>query len=335
MKRGILKKGIRMLEKELNERLEEDSGGSPRGIGSLEGNIVNLLKSGGPSLPRAHRVEALKSDYMARAMELRNTVAKEAGRQAKRLSPLRAHPAVARALVAGAAAVILLTALGFGSAYAMPGNPLYSVKRAGESIYLSLLRGNQRRAFAFAAFSQRRIRELEYVLTRDMRGWCYPLIEDCEGGLGRSYEHGKKLTADIFRAVTARLKVIAERLELLIKEALGNMTAEERAKTVKVMERLRIRLRIQSRERESFQEDSLKESEQRAGESMQEGKTTGGERTQEGAKQGQSEYMQEQPEGQHQQHHQQQQQQQQQDQGQPQQLEQQQQKYQEGQSRKN
>ncbi len=283
MSGDVSRKDIRMLEKVLKKSLNVNSIGSREEIPSFEAAIVNMLRSGGPALPPGRRVESIKSHYMSNALALRNKARKVATSQARELFSFRAHPAIARGLVAIMAIVILLVALGFGSAYAMPGNPLYSVKRAGESLYISLLPGNQRRAFAHAEFSERRLRELEYVISRSMERWCYPLIEDCESGLERSYEYGEKLRADIFEKVSARVRVIAERLQLFINQALGKMTKTEREKARKIMERVRIRLRTESMERDRHREDFMLKNEKRSGHVSQEGKTLEGENAHEGA----------------------------------------------------
>lgn len=246
MRKNVSRKDVRALDRALDSRL---TGGptADRGVEpGVEDKLLDLLVSGGPALPATARLDSLKKAFMARGAVLRQqalgagSIAICPAKQAR----VRAHPALARVAAITVAVMVLLVSLGFGSAYAMPGNPLYSVKRMAESAYLSVVPGDNNKADAYAAWTNRRLNDLEYVEERGMGGWYYELVEDAQAGIENTYQHGRRLRAGASQKMSDKAKALILRLEGLLGKALGEMTPAERVKTKSRMERLRLQLHM-------------------------------------------------------------------------------------------
>lgn len=246
MSRSGGRRDIRSLERCLRDLTEGASSMDRDAQPGLESSLLEMLVSGGPELPAAGHTDALKTAYVERGTSLREQAIVAGGATARpaRLHRVRTQHALARAAAAATVIVALLGGLGFGSAYAMPGNPLYSVKRAAESAYLSLVPGDQNKADAYASYTSRRLNELEHVEERGMSRWYYSLASDAEGGIGNTYGHGKRLRAEAAKKVTAKAQALTRRLEELLGVALGKMTPAEKAGLERGLERIRVQLRM-------------------------------------------------------------------------------------------
>jgi hypothetical protein len=241
MSKNVRRKDIRSLERHVNDR----AAGVPARPG-LEGRLMNMLLSGGPELPATRRLDSLKTAYVERGTALRQQALAEEGAALRTVKHhrVRSHPALARIAAVATVVVALLTGLGFGSAYAMPGNPLYSVKRAAESAYLSLVPGDQSKVDAYTSYTSRRLNDLKYVEERGMSNWYYPLVRDAEDGIGNAYNHGKRLRSRAAQKVTEEARVLTLRLEGLLGKALGKMTPAEKGTTQLGLERLQLQLHM-------------------------------------------------------------------------------------------
>lgn len=248
MKENISRRDIRRFEKSL---LNSAEGGAGAGSGTkvdIEKNLLALLSDGGPELPAARRAKTLKTTYMERGAALRKpaVAASTAAVGPVNIRRFRVYPAFARATAVAAVVILLLAGLSFGSAYAMPGNPLYSVKRAAESVYLSLVPGDRNKADAYAACAARRLDELEYVGERDMSDWYYSLALDAQGAIDNGHEYGRKLKGAAAEEVADRVQALALRLESLFSDALSDFKPDEKANLERALERLRIELQLQN-----------------------------------------------------------------------------------------
>lgn len=246
MSKNVHRKDIRSLERRVEDRAagitSSDRGAQP----GLEDRLLNMLLSGGPALPATRRLDSLKSAYVERGTVLRQQALATEGAALRTAGHrrVRTHTALARIAAVATVVMALLVGLGFGSAYAMPGNPLYSVKRAAESAYLSLVPGDQNKADAYASYTNRRLNDLKYVEERGMSNWYYSLARDSEGGIGNAYDHGKRLRAGAAQKVTEKAQALTLRLEGLLGEALGKMTPAEKANAERGLEHLRLQLRM-------------------------------------------------------------------------------------------
>lgn len=240
------RRDIKNLEKHLRDLTEGGSNIDSHAQPGLETSLISMLVGGGPELPAARRMDSLKAAYVERATSLREEAI---GAHVATVRPasaprVRTHRALARVAAVATVIVALLVGLGVGSAYAMPGNPLYSVKRAAESAYISLVPGDQNKADAYASYTNRRLNDLKYVEERGMSKWYYSLANDAEGGIGNAYGHGKRLRAEAAQKVTATAQALTLRLEELLGGTLGNMTPAQKASVESGLERIRMQLRM-------------------------------------------------------------------------------------------
>ena len=241
------RRNIRSLERHLRDLTESGSRIDRDAQPGLETSLLSMLVGGGPQLPAAGRRDALRAAYVARGTSLREQAigTDVATVRLKRAPRVRTSHALARVAAVAAVVTALLVGLGFGTAYAMPGNPLYSVKRAAESAYLSLLSGDQNKADAHVSYTGRRLNELKYVEERGMSKWYYSLANDAEGGIADTYGHGKRLRADAAQKVTAKAQALTLRLEELLGRILYKMTPAEKTSLERGLERIRVQLHMQ------------------------------------------------------------------------------------------
>lgn len=246
MRRDASRKDVHALDRALDGRLK----GSPVAGGKMgpgvEDNLLDLLVRGGPALPATAHLDSLRTAFMARGEALRQQAP---GSGSEAIRPVRqvrvkTHPVFARVAAVAAAVMVLLVGLGFGSAYAMPGNPLYSVKRMAESAYISVVPGDQNKADSYASWTNRRLNDLKYVEGQGMGDWYYGFVEDAQGGIENTYQHGKRLRAGASKRVSDKAKALALRLEGLLGKAQSQMTPAQKAKTESGMDRLRLQLRM-------------------------------------------------------------------------------------------
>jgi hypothetical protein len=125
---------------------------------ALLGSLRDLGETGSPDEEARRRIRA---DIVGRF----STVAALAAREAKKADERRARPMFrGRLVAAAAAAAAVLVALGGLSLVlskdALPGDPLYAVKRAGESATLGLTFGQQAKAEKHLEFAGNRLNEL-------------------------------------------------------------------------------------------------------------------------------------------------------------------------------
>ena len=248
MTKNRSRRDIRSLEKHLRDLTEVGSSIDSHTQPEFENSMLEMLISGGPELPAARRTDALKAAYVERGTSLRQQAI---GADVATVRPAsapraRARQALGRVAAAAALIVALLAGLGFGTAYAMPGNPLYSVKRAAESAYLSLVPGDQNKADAYASYTSRRLDELKHVEERDESKWYYSLANDAEGGIENTYGHGKRLRAEAAQKVTAKAQALTLRLEELLGRTIDKMTPAQKASMERGLERIRVQLRMRS-----------------------------------------------------------------------------------------
>jgi len=248
MSRNERRRDVLQFDRRARRSIEGTRCVSSRGpLSGPEAGLLEVLAHGGPPLPAATRTEQLEAAYLERGKSLREQVI-EAEREGARTTVVpraRTRPAFARVAVVTTVVIALLLGLGAGSAFAMPGNPLYSVRRAGEAVYVSLVPGAQGKADTYASLANRRIDELEYVEDRDISKWYYSLVRDAEGSIESTYGNGRKLKARAEERVMVKARAATLRLEALLGKAYGGMTPAQKGSAESGLERLRLRLRMQ------------------------------------------------------------------------------------------
>ncbi|GEM_PF-2423009 len=235
---------IRRVEKKINAIQKGEKLGKGSEI-EADDYLVSFLISGGPTLPPTSRADSLKASLLARGMELEKGVMNEcvltSGR-AGRVKPL-SRLSILKIATALTLIALMLAAIGLGSAYAMPSNPLYSVKRAVESIYLWVIPGDRNKANAYASWTDRRLGELEYVSKREIVSWYYPLMKDIQAGIENVYRKAKSLGGEEEKEFTRKAKALTFRFEKLLGKVKMQMKRAQKVEAERAIERLRLQLR--------------------------------------------------------------------------------------------
>lgn len=235
-----------------------------RSADSLDTVMVEALRAGGTSLPPSKDAPLYREYLLAAVEKARSGLAEdtegagalrmlpggvEAGRGEREgtAAPARdetAEPALAAAektaaprrrvftlpRVAAACLVILalLVGMGFASTYAMPGNPLYSVKRTMERARLLLTQGGEGEANLLIDSACRRLDELEYAGEREMTFWYASLAMDAVRDILKALGEGRDLPEEEAAAsVRSRALEALKRLESLLLATLADIPRQE------------------------------------------------------------------------------------------------------------
>lgn len=203
--------------------------------------LKRYLEDGGPGMPPARRKAQLKKEYAVRVAALRppDVVERRSRGLAGGKARLRGLPTFAKIAVAAVAVVAVLVGTGFGSAYAMPGNVLYPVKRLIEGVHLSFTGEGEARADAHLAYANRRIDELEYVSDREMADWYGALASGAQERIEAVYGEAPRVR----QRHRARHLEAARSAEARLEAVLGSLEGEIPVEDMKELERIRMRVR--------------------------------------------------------------------------------------------
>ncbi|MBN2169324.1 MAG: hypothetical protein JW738_08775 [Actinobacteria bacterium] len=178
--------------------------------------MIGRLSESLSTLPGPRRTGQLKTAALERApLPVQETIGvAKSGRSAGRLFPVLAKAGMAVVLV-----LVLFIGMGFASVSAMPGNPLYSVKRVIESAKVSLASGGESTAEHLLDNAEERLDEIEYVKKREMKGWYYSLAEDAEADMERAYREAEHACGRSADKICSRAGKCHKRLKGLIDDS--------------------------------------------------------------------------------------------------------------------
>ncbi|MBU1672680.1 MAG: hypothetical protein KKF41_09645 [Actinobacteria bacterium] len=217
-------------------------GGGPISRGSSsdpDSRVLGILAAGGPALPPAAGLEDRRRLLAERAAAMRRE-AEIAPARSRTAS--RSRRVYARAGLVAAFAAVLLLALGTASVFAMPGNPLYSVKRWMESAWTAVQPGPGARATTYLAGANRRASELGYAEDRQLAEWYGPLAGDAARDLERAYGESERQEGAAGDTTRRRIRALADRLATLVSDALDEMSQAQQQAVLQSVNRMRRRL---------------------------------------------------------------------------------------------
>ncbi len=154
-------------------------------VTSEDSLLVAAIQREGLALPPSVRGGEIRGAMMEQVVAARETGRAgvvRAGRPARVNARLRPLQAFAMSAVALAVAVVVVLSVGLASLHAMPGNPLYSVKRVVENVGLAAS-GGRSKIDRRLSLAETRLLELEYVQLRGMKTWFLPLVLDAESDI--------------------------------------------------------------------------------------------------------------------------------------------------------
>jgi hypothetical protein len=140
----------------------------------------------------------------------------------------------------------LLFSAGFASTYAMPGNPLYSVKRLVERARISFAVGGDSKTSALLSSTEERLDELEFVCSGKKKQWYYSIARDAAGDIERAYIEAGHASADARGRFRERARSASRRLESLLPSTLPALSQPEQESLDGCLNRMRRRLGSQS-----------------------------------------------------------------------------------------
>lgn len=204
--------------------------------------IIDFLEEGGPALPTAVREAELKKAFMARAELLQSgTLQSEQVRPSTALRP-RKITTFARVAVVAACLLALLTGTALASTYAMPGNPLYSVKRLTERAHLLFLPDGASKAGAYLTYANRRIKELKYAEDRGSENWYFPLIQGALARIESTARQSAVLNKAARKATVTGASRAEAQLEALVNRISPALSNEQRGSIERGANRVRQKL---------------------------------------------------------------------------------------------
>lgn len=209
-----------------------------RSARALDALIVEAVRRGGSSLPPSGREPLYRETLVAAVEKARSEPAVELdvsgalparpfeeeppGEESRRRRVLTLPRVAAACLVI----LALLVGMGFASTYAMPGNPLYSVKRAMERARFIVTPGGESHADLLLASAERRLDELEYAGEREMAAWYASLAMDAGGDILEALEESESLTDDKAAEIRSRASGLLGQLESLLLATLDGIPPE-------------------------------------------------------------------------------------------------------------
>ena len=153
-------------------------------------------------------------------------------------------PAFYGVAIALAAIAVITMSLSFASVRAMPGSPLYSVKRTVERVQLSFLGGTDR-VDTLLKQANKRMGELGYATSRGMDSWLYSLASDAEEDIAEAKHEASSLSkTEAGRAVIEAGDIVIEH-EKAVRQSVQSLPVRERESVQRWLDR-----EVQERENE-------------------------------------------------------------------------------------
>lgn len=204
---------------------EGSTGGPGKEDRAEDEELLDSLSESFSGIPGPKREEELKSAVLERAPRpMQETFGIETARKG---SGRRAATVLAKAGIALALILAMFIGMGFASVSAMPGNPLYSVKRVMEDARVSLASSGEGTAEQLLNNAEKRLDEIEYVRKKGMKGWDYALAGDAEADMERAYKEVGHMCTESSEKVCSRAGKCHRRLKSLIEDSSQELTPEQ------------------------------------------------------------------------------------------------------------
>jgi hypothetical protein len=147
-------------------------------------------------------------------------------------------------------AIVAFAAAGFGSVNAMPGSPLYSLKRFVEVARDSFTFDHQARAEAYLGDAERRVKELEYAKHHNMSGWYYGLARDALSALDDAQGQVQSLMGAGRQAVVSRAQNVASNFNTHLQQTLPGLDRDQQQRLEQQKQRMEQRQQQQQQQQQ-------------------------------------------------------------------------------------
>jgi Domain of unknown function (DUF5667) len=200
------------------------------GLSPEESPLAAAIQRAGLSLPASERTGEMRGALMEQATAARDTGrsgAVRAGGPAGARTRLRPLPTFAMTAAAMALVIMIVLSVGLASLNAMPGNPLYSVKRTVEGVGLAVSSGHSKVNRRLSQ-AEKRMRELEYAQAHGMKSWLLPLLHDAENEIDEVRKEASELGSRFELDADKRAGDLVIEHEDSVREALPSIPVQER-----------------------------------------------------------------------------------------------------------
>lgn len=207
--------------------------------------LAGTLRDAADSFPPSERTAILRSSFLSKVAVRRLQAAPAPIKsESRKRATGRLVPAFYGVAIALAAIAVITMSLSFASVRAMPGSPLYSVKRTVERVQLSLL-GRTEKVNALLKQANKRMGELGYATSRGMDSWLYSLASDAEEDIAEAKHEASSLgKTEAGRAVIEAGDIVIEH-EKAVRQSVQSLPVRERESVQRWLDR-----EVQERENE-------------------------------------------------------------------------------------
>lgn len=194
--------------------------------------LKEKVRRAGLAIPPSKKAAQIREDLLSRVEALRAMAmnsAVEAGGEAQAESavvPLRRRIVTWPRAVAAMIVLAMLVSLMVASTYAMPGNPLYSVKRFLENARSTFTPGGESKAFLSLSNAEKRLEELKYAGEKEMNGWYVDLAHDAIAEIHSALRESTGLPEEKAGEVRSSALALLERLLLQLRDLAPQIPAE-------------------------------------------------------------------------------------------------------------
>lgn len=202
-----------------------------------EAALAGMLREAGESLPASPRTDDIRASFLGKVEAKRADAARlESVARSRATARGRLVPALSGLAIALVAVAVIMMSLGFAAVHAMPGSPLYSVKRATERVQLSFL-GGKELVNALLKQADKRMSELDYAMSHNMGSWLYPLTSDAEEDIQEAKQEGSTLGETEAGETNRKAGDIVVEHEQTVRESVRELPEQERESVERWLDR--------------------------------------------------------------------------------------------------
>ncbi|MBU1669891.1 MAG: hypothetical protein KKF41_11615 [Actinobacteria bacterium] len=190
--------------------------------------IARRIYESGRSLEHSGRAGSIREEFLLEVAVARNESIVPDTVPVRSASWRKALPVLARAATATALVMVLLFSVGLVSTRAMPGSPLYPVKRVVEKAGLYMTPSGSAAVDARVTRASERLEELDYATRNSMRDWYLPLIQEARSNIEEATLEASRGGVEEEEKAREETRSVLEEHDEEIREAIEEVPSDER-----------------------------------------------------------------------------------------------------------
>ncbi|MFH1150177.1 MAG: DUF5667 domain-containing protein [Actinomycetota bacterium] len=190
--------------------------------------IARRIYESGRSLEPSSRAGSIRREFLLEVAVARNESLVPDTVPVRSTPWRKALPVFARAAAATALVMVLLFSVGLVSTRAMPGSPLYPVKRVVEKAGLYMTPSGSAAVDARVTRASERLEELDYATRHEMNDWYLPLIEDARSSIKEAALEASRGGVEDEESAREGARSVLQEHDEELREAISEVPAEER-----------------------------------------------------------------------------------------------------------